>query len=100
MPSGVQGGVHSGEIPQAGYTSPVDPQRLNMSLQVTPRVPLQQCIDVLSPQLNNASMLSGANITMVVGGAALGAGGTGETVVVSMTGAQQQVHLHGTVAQW
>jgi hypothetical protein len=62
-----------------------------MSLQVTPRVPLQQCIDVLSPQLNNASMLSGANITMLVGGAAVGAGGTGETIVVSITGTQQQV---------
>jgi hypothetical protein len=92
---GLQRGVHSGsytEVLQSpGYTSPVDPQRLNMSLQVTPRVPLQQCIDVLSPQLNNASMLSGANITMLVGGAAVGAGGTGETIVVSITGTQQQV---------
>jgi hypothetical protein len=92
---GLQGAVHSGshtEVLQSpGYISPVDPQRLNMSLQVTPRVPLQQCIDVLSPQLNNASMLSGANITMLVGGAAVGAGGTGETIVVSITGTQQQV---------
>jgi hypothetical protein len=90
----LQGGLHSGglsEVPQSGYTSPVDPQRLNMSLQVTPRVPLQQCIDVLSPQLNNATMLSGANIAMLVGGAAIGAGGNGETIVVSITGTQQQV---------
>jgi hypothetical protein len=90
MASGVHDGSHS-EVLQSGCTSPVDPGRLNMSLPVTPRVPLQQCIDVLSPQLNNASRLSGANITMLVGEAAIGAGGTGETIMVSITGTQQQV---------